>query len=73
MSNPQIDSQMVSAMRHNAANTLTAAIISTSGRAFSIDEALAVAHDVYNSMYQEPGNGRYAEWKKSFDGSRVIK
>jgi len=45
--------------------TLAAAIITASGRPWSIEQALALSNDIHFAMYPAPNNGAYQEWAKT--------
>jgi hypothetical protein len=52
----------VAALRESAAATLTAAIVSASGRPHSISEAVRVMRDVEATLNASRGDARYKEW-----------
>ena len=64
---PQILAQLTEATKQQNAATLAAAIITASGRPYSIEEALAIANDIYFAMYPAPNAGIYIEWVKTRD------
>lgn len=53
--------------QRQVAATLAAGIISASGRAHSVSEALVVFQDVHFAMNPDNGNGRYKAWKETAD------
>ena len=61
--------QLVHASQYQTASALAAGIIAASGRAHSIEEALAVAESVHFAMHPNPGFGRYQEWAKTRDAT----
>jgi hypothetical protein len=64
---PQVFAQLTEATKLQAGVTLAAAIITASGRPCSIEEALAIANDVFFAMYPAPNLGIYQEWVKTKD------
>lgn len=59
--------QMVEAVKWQTAATLASAIISASGRPYSINEALEILQDVRFALYPEHNSSAYKEWEKSKD------
>jgi hypothetical protein len=57
-------------MRLNSSALIAAAIISGSGRAHSVHEALRVVHDVRLAMEPERYDPDYVSWAEKFDGSK---
>jgi hypothetical protein len=66
--NPNVDA----VLKHTVA-TLGAALIAASGRPHSVNEAVELMHDFEFRLNPVPGNGRYEEWKKKFDGDKPHK
>jgi hypothetical protein len=65
--NPAEVIKLVAAVQTNAAATLAAAIITASGRAHSVSEAVKVLHDIQFSLWPLYGHGVYDNWKKQAD------
>lgn len=61
--------QLVEATKYQAAATLAAGIIAASGRPHSIEEAMAVAHNIHFAIHPAPGFGHYQEWAKTKDAT----
>jgi hypothetical protein len=66
--------QAAEATRQQTASTLAAAIITASGRPWSVAQAIELQTDIYNSLFGGllAGYGRYQEWKKT-EKERVSK
>jgi hypothetical protein len=64
--------RLVEATRAQTVAILTAALIGAAGRAFSIEETLALSRDIHFSMYPAKDFGVYEAWKKTFDAKKVI-
>jgi hypothetical protein len=59
--------QMLEVGRAQAVTTLAAAIITASGRPWSVQQALDLKRDVYFAMYPSTGAGVYIDWAKTRD------
>ena len=70
---PPPDARLLAVTRTAAAASLAGGIIAASGRPFSLEEALAVLADVQFSLFAEPGHGRYDDWKRNHDVTKVYK
>lgn len=57
--------QLGETARNQVAATLAAALITASGRPYSIAEAIALKNDVYYALYPNPGSGAYQAWEKT--------
>jgi hypothetical protein len=64
--------QLLRATRQQVVATMAAAIMTSSGRPYSIQEALDIMHDISHAMYPEPNTGSYVEWAKT-SGNRLAK
>jgi hypothetical protein len=64
---PAAVTQLTEAMKSNTAATLAAAIITASGRPFSIQQALDIMRDIYFARSPSPNSGAYQEWAKTKD------
>jgi hypothetical protein len=53
------------ATKAHTAATLAAAIISASGKPYSIEQALEIVNDIQFAMHPRPGHGAYIEWEKT--------
>ena len=65
--------QMTDALKWQPIATLTAAIITASGKPHSIQQTLDIANDFHFAMFPNPNFGAYREWEKFKDArlSRV--
>jgi hypothetical protein len=63
----QLMAQITEATKKNAAATLAAALITASGRAHSVGEAVKLMHDIEWTLWPSPSHGAYQAWKKTFD------
>ncbi|RUV10401.1 MULTISPECIES: hypothetical protein [unclassified Mesorhizobium] len=61
------ETRQIAASQAAAAASLAGGIIAASGRAWSMEEALAVYYDAYHSMFPQVGHGRHDIWKNTFD------
>lgn len=70
----QAQMQMAEATRQQTASTLAAAIISASGRPWSVAQAIELKTDIYYSLFGGlfANSGHYQEWKKT-QGPRLNK
>jgi hypothetical protein len=61
------ETQAAEATRQQTVCTLAAAIITASGRPWSIEQALELKTDVYYALFGNlhHGSGHYQEWKKT--------
>jgi hypothetical protein len=57
--------QLLNATRQQVAATLASAIMVSSGRPYSIGQALEIMQDIQNAMYPMPQHGVYQEWAKT--------
>jgi CO dehydrogenase/acetyl-CoA synthase gamma subunit (corrinoid Fe-S protein) len=57
--------KLAAATQQQTAATLAAAIIAASGKSWSIEQALEVAHDIQCATYPAPNAGFYKEWLKT--------
>ncbi len=63
-----ISAQLMAATRQQVAATLASAIITASDRAYSIEQALEIMHDIYHAIYPKPSAGAYNKaWAKTKD------
>ena len=58
-----VATKMLNVTRQSVAATLATAIISSSGRTHSVDEALAVFNDLFWTLYPAPKNEKYLQWQ----------
>jgi len=65
-SHEQISAEMLEATRAAAAASIAAGLISASGRAHSVGEAVKLLRDVQWSLWPNERYGAYQEWKKNF-------
>jgi len=56
---------LLEAVRGNMTATLAAALIITSGRTHSVQEALDLQRDFQNALYPASNHGHYKEWAKT--------
>jgi hypothetical protein len=56
------------AINMNTTAILAAALIAASGRPHSVDEAVKLMHDFHWSLFPNPNNGAYKDWKRTFNG-----
>ncbi len=61
--------QLTEAAKYQTAATLAAGIIAASGRPHSIEEAIALAHNIHFAIHPAPGYGRYEAWAKTKDAT----
>lgn len=67
---PQVElSQFMHALQRQTAATITAAIVTASGRAHSIQQVLDLMRDVQHAMNPQPSSGAYKEWLKTKDAT----
>jgi hypothetical protein len=59
--------QLSEAVKWQCVATLASAIITASGRPYSIEQALEIAQDIRFALYPEPQAGSYKEWEKTKD------
>ncbi len=52
------------ASRCGAAASLAAGIVAASGRPHSVNDALSVYRDVFNSLFGDAASGQYRQWKE---------
>ena len=64
---PADAARLITANQQQAVATLASAIIAASGRPWSIEEAMAVYHDVYYAMHPNPSLGAYQAWATTKD------
>jgi hypothetical protein len=63
---PNVDMQhLINANRQQVTSAIASAIMISSGRRYSIQQALEIMHDVHHAMYPVPNSGAYAEWSKT--------
>jgi hypothetical protein len=59
--------QFIETTKAQTAATLAAAVISASGRPWSIEQALDIKRDIQAALYPAPNHGWYKEWEKTKD------
>jgi len=57
--------KLISATRESAVATLAAAIVTARGKPISINEVLAISHDLHMVMFPRTNTGMYQEWVKT--------
>lgn len=67
MTEAEAATQLVHATRANTVATMAAAIITASGRPFSIQQALDLSRDIHFAMHPIGGYGANMEWEKTKD------
>lgn len=60
-----VETDLVEAMKIQAAVTLAAALITSSGKPHSIAQAIALKNDIYWALYPTPNSGAYQAWAQS--------
>jgi hypothetical protein len=59
--------QFTEATKWQTAATLASAIVTASGRPYSIEQALEIVHDIHSAMNPGRNFGPYKEWEKTKD------
>jgi hypothetical protein len=59
--------ELAQAANYQAAATLAAGMIAASGRPHSIEEAMALAHEIHFTIQPAPGFKPYDDWAKTKD------
>jgi hypothetical protein len=63
--------QLIESNKKAAAASLAGGIIASSGKRYSMEEAIKVFNDAYFSLFPSVGHGRYDMWNHSFDPKKV--
>ncbi len=58
---------LIMANRQQVTSTLASAIMISSGRRYSIQQALELINDIHYAIYPRPRSSDYAEWAKTKD------
>lgn len=65
----QANPQLLRAIRLISSTNLTSAIVTASGRHYSVAEVLELNRDIHFSLFPAPGHAGFEEWARTKEGA----